>query len=77
MTTYQLKASESGHETREECYEAKDYLHADGNKEIVDHGHNVDVIYTCPTCGRKWEYVHDFVGVWDPEAEEYFREGSF
>lgn len=72
--TAETEAATETHETREECVEAEAWLKPhDGEAEKrsyeYDDGHAV--VYDCPVCGRTYEYLYAYEGVYDTEANRY------
>lgn len=63
--------SPSAHTTREECVEAEEFR---DNVVAEETGEVHSQQVRCPTSGREYEFVYDFVGLWGPKHDEYFRE---
>lgn len=59
-----------GHETREECVKAADFLGTEPLEEYTS-GTTHNVRLRCPTCDREYEnvYIHD--GLYDPTESEF------
>lgn len=56
----------------EECIEKEAFFSdAAEEPEIEPNGVGMTEVYTCPHCGREWEAVHDYVGLWNPREDTY------
>lgn len=62
------------HDTLDECTDAEAFIPGPDQDSVVAE-ETLDEVHTqtveCPICGRRFDYVFDFEGVFDPDADRY------
>lgn len=59
----------SQHNTRKECIAEERYLDHDIQSNLGEHARDVRVY--CPVCGRTYQHVYEYRGLWDEQLDDY------
>lgn len=62
------------HDSLDECVDNGEYASSSARTSVeINYGNVTIATHNCPECGREFEYIYTYQGIWDTEERKYVQ----